>query len=275
MPKALTVPSNKAQASLVEGPRLMTKQPPFSATVAIAVVGSYKSETSAPHSSNKHDKFLALLSTEKHPEQAPYNNSGIESEEQSVERREAESQLLSVRHSRYCQRYLTILRGPGARRRHHNPEHFCATGGCTHGPSPSTFPGNQSWSFAAGEAAFDAAAKEGRRPDWEPVAPDVVDYACALDGLGDKLRAAVTAGLTDLEVVVSAVDTGSLEPDYATLAELQALNSWVMDTVTGWVEGGWVARDDLQIMWRPFGTTRNLGILGPRSTPHFMVYDEE
>lgn len=273
MPKAIIVHANDPQASLVEGSRLVTRQPRCSATVIIAVVGSYKSETGIHTPANKPDKFLCLLSIDGPPEKPQHSD---ESPEQCERRRQIESHLPSIRQSRYCNRYLSQLENRHKRQLYHNAEQFCDAG-CSHGPSPSTFPGKPGWTFASGAASFDAAREEGRRSAADPLAPETIDYARALDALGNMVCTAVMAGLGDLEIAVSVTDTPTaLGPNDKRIAlGLQTLNSRVFDMVIGWIEKGWVARDDLDVTWRPFGTPRILGILGRQSTPSFMIYDEE
>lgn len=285
MPKAITVYANEPQAGLVGGPHLKTKQPSRSATVVIAVVGHYNDSETGLYQlplidNNKyHDEFLVLLSTENRPARSHHSNNHLESDEQREKRKETENRLLGLRHSRYCNRYMNILRDWNTSRLYRNADHFCATvGNCSHGPAPSTFPGTRGWSFASGARSFDAAnITEPRCSDGmhRNLAPDVTDADRALDALGEMLRTAVAAGLTGLEAAVSAPDTTALEPHDAELVEIQVLTSRVFERVIGWVEEGWVDRDKLDVLWRPFGTTRNFGVVGAPNTPSFMYCDEE
>ncbi|KAJ4404356.1 hypothetical protein N0V82_010510 [Gnomoniopsis sp. IMI 355080] len=275
MPKAISICANEAQASFVGGPRFMTQQPSIPATVVIAVVASSpgaEAGTQGPLVVN--DKFLALLSTESHPEN-PYLSS--ESEARRMRRKYHENSLRSIRHSRCCQRYMNMLRDRNASRWYRNSEHFCATGGhCSHGPAPSTFPGTKSWTFAAGEASFDESRMSGFNflPYEDSPAPHVTDADRALDILEGLLRTAVDAGVTGLKVVVSASDVVSSDLHGTELEEFQELTSRALHAVVGWVERRWVARDQLDVMWLPFGTTRNFGVLGSQKTPPFVIHDE-
>lgn len=295
MARTISARANEPQASFVDGPLLIAKQPSTSTTVIIAVVGTYKRRTTpqqqTPDKHPQHDTFLALLSTENHPELDHPTTEQHESDEQLQQRRSDEKYLIDVRQSRYCGRYLDLLLQRHPRRLYRNAEHFCATGGkCFHGPAPSTFPGNKNWTFALGEGKLDDDDDERMRGHQrrrrlrmvEGLAPEESEADRALRVLGDMLRAAVSAGLGDLKVVVSVSDTSELPLASRRHAHagghdglLQRLTSRVFDAVIGWVEEGWVARDSLEIVWRPFGVTRRFGVLGSEGAFPFVYYDEE
>lgn len=277
MAKAVFVHANEAQASLVNGPRLTTKQPSGSPTVVIAIVGIYATKGVTKQPLNKHDSFLALLSTENHPKTSHHNKS----EEQQLQGgQHVDAYSFGIIHGPLCARYMNLLRDCRAPRLcRNNTDHFCATrGNCYHGPPPSMFPGDKSWTFATGEASFDAARvlSDCRSDPDDSPAPEVTDAHCALDALEGLLRTAVGTGLVGLKVVVSASDVITASGIHGTTfeEELQALVSRVLEVVIDWVERGWVRRDQLEVVWRPFDTTRSFGLQGYQNSSPFVICDE-
>lgn len=290
MAKTISIHANEPQASSLHGPLLTAQQLPNSTSIIIAIVGTHKppptTTTITPAQTlNKpqQNTFLALLSTQ--PDQ-PQPNSHVESDEQLQQRKFIQDQLLGIRQSRFCGRYLDLLQRSTSRL-FRNSEHFCATGGCFHGVAPSTFPGDKNWKFALGEATFDermTAKNQQRRGSGggegegeEEIAPNVSDADRTLVGLQEMLRTAVDGGLREVKVVVSVSDTTQipLGNQYGLhMVLLERLTARVFDVVIGWVEEGWVRREEMEVVWRAFGVGRMFGVLGAGMMVPFVVCDE-
>lgn len=282
MAKTISVCANEPRASFLNGPLLIAHQPPNSTTIIIAIVGTYKPTTPTPKQTLKkpqHNTFLTLLSTR--TEQP--NTHQVESDESLQQRKFIEDQLLGIRQSRFCGRYLDLLSRRKSRL-FRNSEHFCATGGrCFHGLAPSTFPGDRNWTFALGEASFDErntagiTQRSGSDRVGEEVAPEVSEADRALTVLEEMLRAAVSGGLRDVKVVVSVSDTTQLPLDHQhgmQMVLLERLRARVFGVVIGWVEEGWVRREEMEVCWRGFGVGRRFGVIGSGGEVPFVVCDE-
>lgn len=284
MAKTISVCANEPQASFLNGPLLTAYQPPNSTTIIIAIVGTYKPSTPTPEQPLKKPQqttFLTLLSTKtKQP-----NTHQAESDESLQQRKFIEDQLLGIRQSRFCGRYLDLL-SRRTSRLFRNSEHFCATGGCFHGLAPSTFPGDRNWTFALGEASFDerkhtrGGNQQGRcdREGEGEIAPEVSEADRALRVLEEMLRTAVDGGLREVKVVVSVADTTQLPLDHQhgiQMVLLERLRARVFGVVIGWVEEGWLRREEMEVCWRGFEVGRRFGVLRAGGEVPFVVCDEE
>lgn len=135
--------------------------------------------------------------------------------------------------------------------------------------------GNQRQQRGSGRAAAAVVVQQQQQ-----LAPKVSDADRALVGLEDMLRTAVDGGLRELKVVVSVSDTTQLPLDHQHgmyMALLERLTARVFDVVIGWVEEGWVEREELEVVWRPFGVGRRFGVVGSRGDlgeVGFVVCDE-
>lgn len=313
MAKTSGIHANEPQASFLHGPLLTAHQPANSETVLIAIVGSYepsppplRTTTNIPDQTlNKPqpNTFLTLLSTKRKQAQQPNDQTQSSDDDDDDELLQAG---VIPRQVRFCERYLKLLlqqqqkrqqrqhqrerRKSTSRLVYRNLEHFCATGGnCFHGLAPSSFPGDKNWTFALGEAKFQEERKNlteggGEKEGEEQglLAPNMSEADAALTVLEEMLRTAVHAGLGQLKVVISVSDIMTQFSrdhhdgvvDEMMMVSLERLTARVFDVVIGWVEEGWVGKEEVEVCWRPFGVGRRFGVMGLGGVVPFVICDE-